>query len=168
MTVDCPQCDRTYDTEKGMKIHFSQSHTPPWQDENKLRKLYSEKKMLVADIADKWDTTPENIGRWLDRHGIERRDGQEDRTRALRRNPASYCTTEHGYERWENYHEGDEWKVYVHRLLVVAEYGFEAMRDKQVHHQNNIPWDNRPENIEPIDPAEHGRHHSLQRWHGRE
>jgi hypothetical protein len=47
----------------------------------------------------------------------------------------------------------------VHRLLAVAEFGADAVADKVVHHKNGIPWDNRPDNIELLDRAEHSRHH---------
>jgi len=33
------------------------------------------------------------------------------------------------------------------------------VRDKDVHHRNNIQWDNRPANIELIDKAEHTAKH---------
>jgi len=46
-----------------------------------------------------------------------------------------------------------------HRLLAVAEWGLDAVRGMDVHHQNNIPWDNRPENLELLTRAEHRREH---------
>jgi hypothetical protein len=48
----------------------------------------------------------------------------------------------------------------VHRLLAVAEYGFEAVLGKEVHHENGVPWDNRPDNISLVDPAEHRQIHN--------
>jgi len=50
--------------------------------------------------------------------------------------------------------------VPVHRLLLVAEYGVDAVVGKHVHHKNEIPFDNRIENLELLDPEEHSRHHS--------
>lgn len=48
----------------------------------------------------------------------------------------------------------------VHRLMMVAEEGFDALEDKVVHHKNHIPWDNRTENLELMSRAEHSSHHS--------
>ena len=53
--------------------------------------------------------------------------------------------------------------VYIHRLLAVAEYGFVEVCDKEIHHKNRIPWDNRPENLEPLTTEEHKRLHSQQK-----
>ena len=114
-----------------MRIHRGQSHTPPWQDESKLRKLYSENQMLVADIADKWKTTPKTIGKWLNKHGIERRDKEAERLRGIRSRPANYEVKNDGYERWTNHSDGNKSVVYVHRLLAVAEYGFETVKAKR-------------------------------------
>lgn len=80
-----------------------------------------------------------------------------------------------GYERWRSYENrphtakrGRE-DVYVshHRLLAVVEcYSLdepiesvlEDLATKDVHHRNGIKWDNRAENIEPV---EHDRHASI-------
>lgn len=66
---------------------------------------------------------------------------------------------EDGYARWRDCCRGVESYVYVHRLLAVAEYGFDALEGMHVHHRNHIRWDNRPENIELREPAEHGCYH---------
>ncbi|WP_218055090.1 homing endonuclease associated repeat-containing protein [Haloparvum sedimenti] len=49
--------------------------------------------------------------------------------------------------------------VPVHRLQYVAEHGIDSVSGKHVHHKNGIPWDNRVENLEPMSPSEHSRHH---------
>lgn len=51
--------------------------------------------------------------------------------------------------------------VAVHRLLAVAEHGFDAVGpDVDVHHSNGVPWDNRPSNIELIDKGKHAALHN--------
>lgn len=73
-----------------------------------------------------------------------------------------------GYEWWQhNPKEGENYKVYVHRLLAVSEYGYESVKDKSVHHRNGIVWDNRPENIEVMSPEEHAKLHSPDMLKGR-
>lgn len=49
--------------------------------------------------------------------------------------------------------------VKIHRLAAVAWFGFDAVVNKDVHHENNIPWDNREENLIPMDKSEHMRLH---------
>jgi len=50
--------------------------------------------------------------------------------------------------------------VLVHRLLAVAEYGYEEVCDNVVHHKNGIKWDNRPSNIEVMGRSEHSKLHA--------
>lgn len=57
--------------------------------------------------------------------------------------------------------DGDEFPL--HRLIAVAEYGFDAVAGNDIHHKSGVGWDNRPANIEPIDPAEHVALHSTDR-----
>ena len=70
-----------------------------------------------------------------------------------------------GYERWRHWHQGQrDAPVYVHRLLAVAEYGFDAVKNKEVHHKNGIPWDNRPENIKVVGIKQHRQIEANRRW----
>lgn len=50
--------------------------------------------------------------------------------------------------------------VLVHRLLAVAEYGYDEVCDNVVHHKNGIKWDNRPDNIEVMGRSEHAKLHA--------
>ena len=43
----------------------------------------------------------------------------------------------------------------LHRLTAVAWYGWDEVVGRDIHHKNSIGWDNREENIEPIDREEH-------------
>jgi hypothetical protein len=68
-----------------------------------------------------------------------------------------------GYTKWRHsvdYEDGKvDHRVSVHRLLAVAEYGFDAVVDMHVHHKNRIKWDNRGKNIKLLDSSEHIKHH---------
>lgn len=70
-----------------------------------------------------------------------------------------YETRTDGYERWRLWEGGADRYYYVHRLVAVAEFGVEAVKDHDVHHVNGIEWDNRPENLEPRQPTRHARYH---------
>lgn len=64
-----------------------------------------------------------------------------------------------GYYIW-TYGSGDEWNIgNIHRLVGVAKYGFDAIKNKHVHHKNEIRADNSFENIELVDPSEHLSYH---------
>lgn len=123
-----------------------------WQDKPTLERLYVDEGLSSRDVADRLGTSKTTILKWLRRHGIERDDANQDKPPAFEmRGP---------YESWST-HDGEaKRRVYVHRLVAVAEHGFDAVVGNDTHHKNGVPWDNRPSNIEPIDPAEHGRLHS--------
>jgi hypothetical protein len=70
---------------------------------------------------------------------------------------------EEGYEYFGSKWEGKNEELKLHRLLAVAEYGFDKVAGKVVHHKNGIPWDNRADNIEVLTRSEHGKIHSPNR-----
>ena len=66
-----------------------------------------------------------------------------------------------GYHRFKTQIGESRYTVGIHRLVAVAEFGLENTAGNVVHHKNNIPWDNRPENLELMGHAEHARYHRL-------
>jgi predicted transcriptional regulator len=75
--------------------------------------------------------------------------------------PLCYTRKQGGHEYITTGGCGDD--VQLHRLLAVAEYGYEPVKDNHVHHINGIPWDNRPANIDVVAPGEHTTIHNKQR-----
>ncbi|AGM10789.1 HNH endonuclease [Halorubrum tailed phage 8] len=73
--------------------------------------------------------------------------------------PAGHCW-HHGYEIATNEYEGVQREVAIHRLIMLAEYGFEAVCQNQVHHLNGVRWDNRPSNLSLMSASDHARLHS--------
>jgi transposase-like protein len=127
----------------------------PWKDKEKLKELYVEKKLSCNEVADKLGSNSSTVHRWLKKYGIETRSSGEGRKIAHSKNPISFGHTINGYERWED-HSGDEVNaISVHRLLYIAHHGFEPIKNKEIHHQNEIPWDNRIENLEALTTLEH-------------
>jgi orotate phosphoribosyltransferase-like protein len=49
--------------------------------------------------------------------------------------------------------------VYIHRLLAAAEYDLADLKDKEVHHENEVTFDNRPSNISVLNPSDHREEH---------
>jgi len=138
----------------------------PWQDEEVLRDLYVDEGLSMEAVAEKLGCAQKTVHKWIHQHGIQITDprGRGVKGRRIPGFPAAFGHRKSGsetvtYEVWRDSQD----VVTVHRLLAVAEYGFDALdRDVVVHHENGIGWDNRPENIELMDHSEHSRLHAVQ------
>lgn len=128
----------------------------PWKDEDRLRREYA-RGNTQQDLADRWGCDRKNIAYWMDKFGIETRSMSD-----YGKNYMEFTTSPRGYEEWHSTaRDGDMYRV--HRLLAVAEFGADAVKDMETHHKNGIPWDNRPDNIELVDKAAHARAHDSER-----
>ena len=127
-----------------------------YRDEAWLREKYHEEGLTLQEMADECDVAVSAIHKWMERKGVERR----SRAESLRRPGTTYYVDSAGYEAWSSHnYEGTKDNLRVHRLLAVAEYGFDAVAGRVVHHRNDIPWDNRPENIAVLTHNEHSAAH---------
>jgi transposase-like protein/predicted DNA-binding protein YlxM (UPF0122 family) len=130
----------------------------PHRDEDLLRTLYYEEELSTPEVAAVLDCSTGAVTDWMDRHGIEKRslaDAQSIK-KGGRSDLYVYTNTGKGYERFKSHDD----VVLHHRLLAVAYYGLDAVREMQIHHKNRIHWDNRPENIELIEAGDHSIIHS--------
>jgi len=66
-----------------------------------------------------------------------------------------------------SYVEGDGGLTTIHRLVAVAEYGFDAVAGNDVHHKDGIQSNNSRGNVVPIDKGEHTRKHIEDEYGGR-
>lgn len=125
----------------------------PWKDEELMKRLYIEEGLSGSEIAMVLDCSTGGVATWLDKHDIEKRTMSEammNRDGSLHK--ANFNThPTRGYEYWA---PGDN-HVNVHRLMMVAEHGFDEVCGKHVHHKNDIPWDNRYDNLELLTMGEH-------------
>lgn len=121
-----------------------------------LKEQYWKEESTLEEMADLSDTSMGQLIKHMDRHNIDRRKPQQGN------NYASVRTVNTGHEVWQNWdgYEHGHCTVAVHRLLMVAEHGFDALKGKDVHHINHIPWDNRPGNLELMDWKKHRTHHA--------
>ena len=129
----------------------------PYQDEGLMREMYVEGQMNMKAMAEEFQCSPTTVRKWLGKLGIDQRPLSE--TLKLAKGPrpgVCFKTSRHGYMVWQDSTGSSS----VHRLLAVAEWGFDAMRDKHVHHINGIPWDNRVENLKIVSNSEHQREHT--------
>jgi len=163
----CPTCGEMFDSEHGVQNHH-RVHDRPYFDADVERRygvptewllsnLYTTLRQSTREIAEMLGYSKPTVVKHLKRHGIPLRESN-------RKRPVHFGTysntTGFAYEVWQhNLAEGRE-RVYVHRLLAVAKYGFDAVCDMDVHHRNEVPWDNRHGNIGLMDHSEHRAHHS--------
>lgn len=125
----------------------------PWADKDTLLDLYVKRGFSSREVADVLGCGKKTILRWLDRHGIDKETPTWER-------PPVYHTLSSGYEQIKAQHKGEQLAFSHHRLLAVSEYGFDEVADSVVHHENRIPWDNRPSNISLIDSqSKHTKNH---------
>ena len=162
MTHECSVewCDRSFDTKVGRGLHESRGHKHPHQDPEILHQLYVEEGLSSREVAEQLDTSKQQVLHYLHELGFEVRPSTRDR-------PPHFKLTSNGYECWQHNTGGEYLNVYVHRLLAVSKFGFNAVCGKIVHHGagaegSTIPWDNRPSNIEIMANGEHVAEHHAQ------
>lgn len=134
----------------------------PHTDEEWLREKYFDEKLTITEMAELAPIESEvSIMRWMDKYGIDRR--PQEVTRALRNPGAGFVHADDGgYETIRTSVDDKSKYVKVHRLVAMAHYGIEEVKDSIIHHKNRIPWDNRPDNLELMDSqSEHARHHDF-------
>jgi hypothetical protein len=129
-----------------------------YRDKQWLDEMYWGQKLSSVDIAELCNCSQSTVRDWMEKHGIERR----SKSVALQNKHASFGTNADGRECWRSHSRETDGRpnVFVHRLLAVSEYGLESVTDNVVHHKNEIPWDNRPQNIVLLSDAEHKQHHA--------
>jgi len=135
-----------------------------WRDKDTLEELYVEEEMTQPEIAEELGCSTQTVYTWMKKHGIETRDNGEAQRVKHRRKPVP-LKQENGYMRWTDSYKKREGRdrVLVHRLLYVAHYGVESVKNMEIHHRNGIKWDNRIENLEAMTKSEHAKLHSRQR-----
>jgi DNA-binding XRE family transcriptional regulator len=123
----------------------------------RLEEMYHGEKMTQSEIGDRFGVTKRAVSSWMDEFGIQTRSNSEAQN--LNNGPPRMFTDPKGYECFHMSINGTTRTLLLHRLLAVAGYSFETVRDNHVHHINGIRWDNRPDNIEPMSPEEHAVEH---------
>lgn len=139
-----------------------------YKDPDTLKRLYHHEELTVREMADRLDCGYGTIRRWMERFGIERRDREQYLEDNQEVNYANLSHKPGGYEiwvAWDPKKQSNE-AVSVHRLAAVAWFGWEAVIDNDVHHKNNVQWDNREDNFELMGHAEHTAHHKRGECHG--
>lgn len=76
----------------------------------------------------------------------------------VERADVSYRMNENGYMVIQS---GNTY-VRLHRLVAVADYGFNFVAERDVHHRIDVPWLNFGDNLVPVTSEQHRREHGSQ------
>lgn len=126
----------------------------------------------TREIADLAGVDKTLIRKWMGDLDIPKRDKMENSSFGDGGKQNFAGLSWNGYHRiWSSWSDGKTNTVSVHRLAAVSEYGFDSVKDKVVHHTNEIPWLNVPkfdmdipelekENLVTISPVKHGKAHN--------
>lgn len=160
-THECPECGKEFDKAQSVRAHQNVHKTSdPYKDAERIKELYYGEQLSMRDVARELDCSLNALQRWMNRFGIERRSNENPPKSEWLQKPPKFTTDTNGYEIHRvRYGDVDE-KALLHRLLAVAEYGFDAVKGKEVHHKSRVEWDNRPSNLELLTPSEHKSIHA--------
>ena len=132
-----------------------------YQDKEWLEKNFVKGDKSKKDLAEECGCSVSTIRNWLSRFGLVEK--EKEYRKYCRFNFGTYKLTE-GYPTWSaTGKNADKGHLRVHRLVAIAD-GKDPEKvfseDFQVHHRNGFKIDNRPENLELVDPRTHGKYHS--------
>lgn len=129
---------------------------PDYRDPAVLEELYHDRGMTQKEIADELGCSGPTVSIQMKRHGIET--DQDERGRGEEpvrmERPRGYSAVSH-----HNH------VVYIHRLVAVAKYGYDAVTEPgvEVHHDRGISFGNGFDNIELKIESDHSMLHAEER-----
>lgn len=125
---------------------------------DKLRREYVEEGLSAREIAEGEDYSRRHVNQSLEHHDLDKRNKREAIWKK-HGEEAKYLTHPRGHVMVSS---GDR-MAYLHQLLAIAD-GADPhdlfSGESVIHHKNNIPWDNRPENLKVFDShSDHAKEH---------
>lgn len=152
--LDQSEIAERFDTSQGTISRWIRKHEikRPLSDPDFLEREYHENGKSLREIADEIDSYPGSVQKAMTRHGIDTRKSTQEK-------PPSLKVDDYGHQIFKVRVDGTSHSVRHARLLAVAKYGFDAVKGMDVHHKNEIPWDDREDNIELLTRSEHSRQH---------
>jgi len=132
----------------------------PYHDPHLLTYLYWEEGLTQVEIAQRYNVTQQAVAYQMGKNEIP-----------TERHPSNYRATvgytrgdgsQGRYDRLWTHHNGNQDRVYVHRLVACVENDpHEVFRaGSTVHHETGHPLDNRPDALRVMDGGEHSRLHA--------
>lgn len=132
-----------------------------YKNKSWLRRQYVESRKTTYEIAETCGVTATTIQNWLDRHSIDKRNRSDCQIKNRKEAPTMTIDGD-GYERFFVHNGGKRRVVYVHQLTAIANGAdpSDIFDGYDVHHRNEVPWDNRAENLEVLTHGNHRKIHS--------
>lgn len=137
----------------------------PWRDVEILHRLYWHEEMTQPEIAEELGCGTTSVGNGMRDNHVPRRTMMESYIN-ITPNYVELIENDYHYPFWN----GPDGQVYVHQLLAIAEFGFDAAAGKLIHHGSEddgpnelppvpIPWANWGGNLELETLVSHQEHH---------
>lgn len=138
---------------------YSDAYSEADEYEEEIRRLYWEEELSVREVASRLNKCKSTIDRYMRELDIPRR----NRLSACGPGVGMY-TEQRGYEILYSCESDQTIEVRVHTLIAIAEGAdpsevFGSHTGVVVHHDNEIPWDNRPCNLETMPQTDHAELH---------
>jgi hypothetical protein len=140
-------------------------------DELPVSRYWIQSKMGEWGINRRSQSAAEEL-KWSQMSDEQRTEQVSAAHEATTNNHCGYKLSTRGYPVWQTKLDGKHQVLKVHRLLAIAEFGFDAVCDSIVHHGAQdggpnelppveIPWANWGENLRLFDTnSEHRKHHA--------
>jgi hypothetical protein len=146
----------------------------PWENVVTLARAYDKYGSAVG-VADAWGCSERTVRTWLHKHDEIQVQRQGRRPSWEDTDPPNHVLEDHeGYEVVESFcpdrddagelEKIERKAVRMHRLQAVAEWGYDAVVDQEIHHQDGAKLHNLGRNLVPLDPLRHGGLDSSRRW----
>lgn len=120
--------------------------TTIWYEKERLTELYHDRGLTLKEIAKKVGVSITTVHRKMKQAQVET-NGPGIRTKK--------CTFRTNKEKGVEEASGSHETVKIHRLIMVAIHGVDAVACREVHHKNKIPFDNRPSNLQLLSKLDH-------------
>lgn len=129
-----------------------------WISKSELEYLYHDRMFSLRDIGEKFDVDSETVREAMKKNGVDTRDRLE-----YQKHRWLNIKLVNGYPAFQEQSFNNNNTVKVHRLVAVAEWGFDSVANMDVHHKNGVKFDNRPSNLEVLTPSDHMKMHANER-----
>lgn len=140
-------------------MNFDEEQEHQWRNKDVLEELYCNQGLTMKEVGNELGCSKNCVHNWMQRHNIERKTTKEQ----LTSKNAYRQRSDTGYEVLFSCQD----EMVHHRLIMVAEHGIDSVIGMHIHHKNEIPWDNRVENLEAMTPERHSEYHTNKRWKAR-
>lgn len=133
-----------------------------YKDESYLYEKHWVEMKSLREIGEENDVSHKTISYWFEKFDLPKR-GVGGELPWVPFRTEGEGSQSAGYEKWRhavNYEDGRvDHRVSVHRLLAVAEWGFDTVCGMDIDHENGLKWDNRVENLNVLTSEEHTKKH---------